>query len=219
MIITSQKKISEILDSIKNRNNVFLIGCTLCATVCKTGGETEIKNLAELLKKAGKQVTGWAVLDPACNLLQVKKLKRAKTKEIESSDVILSLACGGGTQAIAEVLQDKKVCPVNDTLFQGEVTELTLKKARFEEKCSLCGECLLDETAGICPVSLCPKGLMNGPCGGVKNKKCEVSDELDCVWMLIYERLKKQNELEKIKKVRGPKNYSRIKKPQKHELR
>jgi len=186
--------------------------------VCKTGGEKELKVMIEAVKKAGKQVTGWAILDPACNLLQVKRLKRTKTKEIVSSDVILSLACGGGTQAIAGIFEDKKVCPVNDTLFQGEVTELTLKKARFEQKCSLCGECVLDETAGMCPISLCPKGLLNGPCGGVKNKKCEVSDELDCVWVLIYEKLKKQNELEKLKKVREPKDHSRIKKPQTHEL-
>ncbi|MBU1894226.1 MAG: methylenetetrahydrofolate reductase C-terminal domain-containing protein, partial [Candidatus Omnitrophica bacterium] len=158
MIITRQKKISEILDTIKTKNNVFLVGCTLCATVCKTGGEKELKNLAEFLKKEGKRVTGWVILDPACNLLQVKKLKRDRAKEIEASDIILSLACGGGTQAIAEIFDNKKVSPANDTLFQGEITELTLKKARFEEKCSLCGECLLDETAGMCPVSLCPKG-------------------------------------------------------------
>jgi len=216
MIITRRKDLTEILDSLKGKKNVFIVGCTLCATVCKTGGEAELDEVAEVLRKANKIVTGKAMLDPACSLLQVRRLKRTNEKEISSASAILSLACGGGTQSIAEIFQDKKVCPANDTLFQGEVTELTLKRARFEQKCSLCGECVLSETAGVCPVTLCPKGLVNGPCGGMKNKKCEVSDELDCVWMVIYERLKSLGGLEKLKKIRPIRDNRKSKKPQKH---
>jgi len=215
MIITRRKDFQEILDSVKGKKKIFLIGCTLCATVCKTGGEAELDEMSRVLSKHGKVVTGQAILDPACNLLQVKRLGRRMGTEINQADAILSLACGGGTQATAEIFSDKKVCPANDTIFQGEITELSLRKARFEQKCSLCGECVLAQTGGICPVTLCPKGLINGPCGGMKNKKCEVSDELDCVWILIYERLKKLGELENLKQIRPIRDNRKNKKPQK----
>ncbi|MDD5596065.1 MAG: 5,10-methylenetetrahydrofolate reductase, partial [Candidatus Omnitrophica bacterium] len=142
MIITKQKPIDEILDYIKNDSAVFLIGCALCATTCKTGGEVEVKMLAGLLGVKGKQVTGWDILNPACYLLESKKLLRRKEKEIASADAIISLACGGGTQVIAEVL-GKPVYPVNNTLFQGEILQLSLKEDRFEKKCLMCGECIV----------------------------------------------------------------------------
>lgn len=219
MIITRKKDLSEILDSVKRKKKFFLVGCTLCATVCKTGGEAELDEMRRELVSGGKTVTGQAILDPACNLLQVKRLGRSQGKEIAQADVILSLACGGGTQAIAEIFKDKKVCPANDTIFQGEITSLTLKKAQFEQKCSLCGECVLAETGGICPVTLCPKALVNGPCGGMKNKKCEVSDELDCVWILIYERLKKLGELKNLKSIKPIRDNSKNRKPQTFETK
>ncbi len=219
MIITRKKDISEILDSVKGKRKIFLVGCTVCATVCKTGGEAELENMRRELVSHGKTVTAQVILDPACNLLECRRLSRREGKKIEQADVILSLACGGGTQALAEVFKDKKVCPANDTIFQGEITALTLKKARFEQKCSLCGECVLAETGGLCPVTLCPKGLVNGPCGGMKNKKCEVSDELDCVWILIYERLKKLGELKNLKRIKPIRDNSIRKKPQTFEIK
>jgi len=219
MIITRKKDISEILDSVKGKKKIFLVGCTLCATVCKTGGEAELEGVCRELAMHGKMVTGQAILDPACNLLECRRLSRREGKKISQADVILSLACGGGTQAIAEIFKDKKVCPANDTIFQGEITALTLRKARFEQKCSLCGECVLAETGGICPVTLCPKALVNGPCGGMKNKKCEVSDELDCVWILIYERLKKLGELKNLKRIKPTRDNSKSRKPQTFETK
>lgn len=214
MIITRQKPSPEINDSLKNAKKIFIIGCKLCATVCKTGGEQEIQNMTGALKTNGKTVTGWTVLDPACNLLEIKRLYRKQKQEIDTSDAILSLACGGGTQAVAGIFADKEVVPGNDTLFQGEITEITLKNAKFEQKCSLCGECLLAATGGLCPATLCPKGLLNGPCGGVKNGKCEVSSDLDCVWVLIYKKLKTRGKEKTLKAVRPPKDHSKNKKPQ-----
>ncbi len=214
MIISKRKPFSEILESIEGLKKVFIVGCTLCATTCKTGGEKEVKEITEALQEEGKTVTGWNVPDPACSLLAIKRLYRSQKKEIDESDVILSLACGGGTQAIAEIIPGKRVCPGNDTLFQGEITESTLKKVKFEQKCSLCGECVLASTGSICPVTRCPKSLVNGPCGGVKNGKCEISSDLDCAWMLIYEQLKSDGRLDEMKKVRRAKDHSKNKSPQ-----
>ena len=117
MIITKQKPLEEILNYIKNDTDVFLIGCALCATTCKTGGEAEVKLLSALLSTKRVNVTGWDILNPACYILESKKLLRRKEKEIAAAEAIISLACGGGTQAIAEIT-GKPVYPANDTLFQ-----------------------------------------------------------------------------------------------------
>ena len=214
MIITKQKELETILECIKNARTVFLIGCSLCATTCRTGGENELKDMEKVLVKQGKTVTGWVVLDPACNLLEIKRLYRKRKEEIDTADAILSFACGGGSQAILEIIPDKEVVACTDTLFQGEITKLTPKGGQFDQKCSLCGECGLSSTGGICPVTRCPKGLLNGPCGGVKEGKCEVDRDLDCVWILIYERLKKLGRLDDIKKARAPKDHRKNSKPQ-----
>ncbi len=194
MIITKQKPIEEIFDYIKNDSAVFLVGCAVCATTCKTGGETEAKLLSELLIAKGKKVTGWDILNPACYILESKKLLRRKEKEISAAESIISLACGGGTQAIAEMI-GKSVYPANDTLFQGEIIQLSPQEDRFEKKCLMCGECIVGVTGGICPVTRCPKGLRSGPCGGVNKEKCEVDPDRDCAWVLIYNRLKELGQL------------------------
>jgi len=214
MIITKQKKFSDLMRSLENYDKVFIVGCTLCATTCKTGGEDQVRELQTLLEREGKKITGTVVLDPACNILEVKRMYRKYLKEIDASGIILSLACGGGTQALLEVIERKEVMPGNDTLFQGEITSLSLKKSQFSQKCSLCGECMLWETGGICPVTRCPKGLVNGPCGGVKNGKCEVDSDLDCVWILIYSRLKDLGRLGEMKKIKLPKDNTKRKNPQ-----
>ncbi|MDP8259111.1 MAG: methylenetetrahydrofolate reductase C-terminal domain-containing protein [Candidatus Aadella gelida] len=213
MIITRQKPIDEILETIKHKKKIFLIGCQLCATTCRTGGEKEIKAMEKVLSDKGKKVTGCAVLDPACNLLEIKRLYRRKKKEINSSDALLGMSCGGGTQAVCEIIADASIFPTNDTLFQGEIKKITLKEAEFEQKCSLCGECTLSVTGAICPVTRCPKSLINGPCGGAKNGKCETDKDRDCVWIAIYERLKKNNKLEDMKKIRMPRDHEKNKAP------
>ncbi|MFQ5952009.1 MAG: methylenetetrahydrofolate reductase C-terminal domain-containing protein [Candidatus Omnitrophota bacterium] len=214
MIITKQKPLQELFDILKDERKVFLIGCTLCATTCKTGGEDQLKKTEKALLGEGKKVTGWAVLDPACNLLEVKRFHRKNKEKIDGSDAIVSFTCGGGTQAIVDIIREKKAYPGNDTLFQGEISKLTPKEAEFTQKCSLCGECALAVTRGICPVTMCPKSLANGPCGGIKDGKCEVDNELDCAWLLIYDRLKEFDQLDEIKKIRTPKDHSKSKKPQ-----
>ena len=219
MIITKQKPKAEILDSLGKAKKIFLTGCSLCATVCKTGGEDQLKDFIDILKQEKKTVTGWSVLEQACNFLEVKRLYRQKKEEMDGADAILSFSCGSGLQTLSGLLKGKMVLPGNDTLFQGEIAELSLKKAQFDQKCSLCGECMLATTGGICPVTRCAKGLVNGPCGGVKNGKCEIDSDLDCAWLVIYERLKELGSLSSIKKRRPPKDNSKSKKPQKHIIK
>ena len=210
MIITKQKPIEEILNYIKNDSDVFLIGCAVCATTCKTGGEAEVKLLSELLSAKGINVTGWDILNPACYILESKKLLRRKEKEIAAAKSIISLACGGGTQAIAEMI-GKPVYPANETLFQGEIIRLSPQEDRFEKKCLLCGECIIGITGGICPVTRCPKGLRNGPCGGVNKGKCEVDSERDCVWVLISNKLKELGQLGNMEIISKARDYSQEK--------
>ncbi|MBU1084119.1 MAG: methylenetetrahydrofolate reductase C-terminal domain-containing protein [Candidatus Omnitrophota bacterium] len=213
MIITRQKPFSDILKGLEGKEKIFLFGCGLCATTCKTGGEKDLAAMEKLLAREDKKVTGWIVLEPSCSLLEIKRAYRDKKAEIAFSDAILSMSCGGGTQAIAEIIEDKDILPSNNTLFQGEISKMTLREARFEQKCSLCGECALAETETICPVTQCPKSLVNGPCGGVKQGKCETDRERDCVWIRIYERLKKKGRIDNLRKRKEPPDHGANKNP------
>jgi len=214
MIITRHKPFDKILEFIEDVDKIYLVGCELCAKVCKTGGEDALKKIAKKLEENGKKITGFSVLNPACNVLEVKRLHRNAKKEIEAADAILSFACGGGTQALAEQIKDKVVYPGNDTLFQGEIYASGIKGTQFDQKCSLCGDCILMMTGGICPVTRCPKGLLNGPCGGVKNGKCEIEGDIDCVWLLIYDKLKSFGQLDKMRTIKKPKDNRARKTPQ-----
>ncbi len=219
MIITSQKPFSDIIEYVKNDKKIFLIGCNICATICRTGGEEELKKMKKLLVERGKTVTGTVVLDPACSIVEIKRFYRKHINEIKSADALVSFACGGGTQAVAETIEGSKVFPGNDTLFQGEIAKYTLREREFRQRCSLCGDCMLAVTGGICPVTRCPKGLINGPCGGTKDGKCEVDKDLECVWLTIYERLKQMNKLDEMKVIREPRDHSKSRKPQNISVR
>lgn len=210
MIITKQKPVDQILKYLEGCEKIFIVGCTQCATVCKTGGEDEVKKMKEVLEQHGKQVLGIGVWDVPCNLLEVKKKSRENKEAVSKADAILSMACGDGTFTVFKGT-DKKVYPATDTLFLGEIE----RAGHFSEACSLCGECTLFVTGGYCPNTLCPKGLQNGPCGGAKEGKCEISPDIDCVWILIYKRLKDIGELDKMKQIQPAKDYSKAVKPKK----
>ncbi|HLA49780.1 MAG TPA: methylenetetrahydrofolate reductase C-terminal domain-containing protein [Thermodesulfovibrionia bacterium] len=125
------------------------------------------------------------------------------------------MSCGAGTQTAVELYEDKPVYPTNDTLFLGNMTRLQM----FDERCSLCGKCILDKTGGICPITACPKGLLNGPCGGTNEGKCEVSPDIECAWVRIYNRMKRINKLEDMREIAKPKDWSAHKKPMKLNIR
>jgi ferredoxin len=210
MIITTRKPEKHILGYLKKDKNVFLIGCAQCATICKTGGEEQLRDMEILLKAKGKIVTGKTVLDPACHLVKAKQFFYQNKTIIDKTDAILVMACGDGAQTINDIAKTKKVFPALDTLFLGEIE----RGGSFSQKCILCGECVIDRTAAICPLTLCTKGLLNGPCGGSKMEKCEIDKNRDCGWIIIYKKLKESNSLANMKTICKPQDYSKQVKPQ-----
>jgi len=210
MIISKQKPFEEILNFLKNKQNIFITGCSLCATSCMTGGQQQIDEMKDKLEKLGKTVTGSIIFDPSCHMLQVRATLKKHKAELTSSDAILCMACGDGAQTVANFVKIP-VYPANDTLFIGEIERI----GRFSEACKACGQCELGWSAGICPVTKCAKSLLNGPCGGAKNGKCEVNSENDCAWVLIYNRLKEQDMLDTLLEIKGPKDYSKAANPRK----
>ena len=215
MVISDKKPIQEILGFLEGSEKVVLVGCNQCAATCKTGGEPELQAMKEELEANGKTVLVCKVIDPCCNLLQCKKDLKAVKEELKEADAILSLACGDGTQTIVKNTKSMPVYPANNTLFIGEVERV----GQFEEACKACGECELGWTGGICPVTMCAKGLINGACGGAKDGKCEISHENDCAWIKIYERLKDIDQLENLTAVRPPKDYSKQNNPRSLDLK
>ena len=215
MVISDKKPIQEILGFLEGSEKVVLVGCNQCAATCKTGGEPELQAMKEELEANGKTVLGCKVIDPCCNLLQCKKDLKAVKEELKEADAILSLACDDGTQTIVKNTKSMPVYPANNTLFIGEVERV----GQFEEACKACGECELGWTGGICPVTMCAKGLINGACGGAKDGKCEISHENDCAWIKIYERLKDIDQLENLTAVRPPKDYSKQNNPRSLDLK
>ena len=212
MIITEQKPIAQILDSLKDAASVFLVGCGECATTCKTGGTTEVASLAQELIKSGKKVIGSCVPKAPCIAAQIKVEYAKNMAALRQADAIVVLSCGLGTQSAKDNDRlGKTVVPACDTIC-GAVVD---GGNNFFEKCSMCGDCILGETAGICPVTLCPKGLLNGPCGGMDKGKCEVDKERDCVWVLIYNEQAKKGAAGALQTIQGPKDFKKATKPHK----
>jgi ferredoxin len=195
MIITTKKDRKKVLEAVKNYNSFFLIGCSECASLCGTGNEEALKELADLLKQEGKTVTGMVVPKTGCQTLGTKIELKKDREACESADAIIVLSCGAGTQSAVEIFPDKPVYPANDSVFLGNMTRFQM----FDERCSLCGECVIDMTGGLCPVTLCPKGILVGPCGGCKDGNCEVSPDIKCAWIRIYERMKKLDQLDQLR--------------------
>ena len=204
MIITKQKDFNELLSSV-GKEPVFIIGCSECATVCHTGGEKEVLELKSALEDKNIPVTGWVILEPACHLQNDKRILRKYKDEVNKANKILVLACGNGIQTVSEIIENADVIAGNDTLFLGEI-----KRANeFEKRCIMCGDCIEDLFGGFCPVSRCPKSMLNGPCGGSIDGKCEIDSNIDCVWDLIYKRLKEKKQLQLLKIIQEPKDWSK----------
>jgi ferredoxin len=214
MIISEKKPFDEILESLKDSKKVIITGCSLCASTCKVGGEEEVLEMKAKLEENGKEVLGYKILDPSCNLLKTRKDLKGLKDELKEADAILSLACGDGTQTVAKLVKNS-VYPGNNTMFIGEVERV----GQYAEACRACGSCQLGWTGGICPVTICAKGLLNGPCGGARDGKCEVSPENDCAWILIYEKLKEQGKLDNLLEIREPRDYQVSYHPRKIDLK
>jgi len=212
MIITEQKPIQKILEALGEYKNVFLVGCGECATTCKTGGEAELIKMKQQLEEAGKTVTGTCLPKAPCVASQLKSELARNMQALRKADAVLVLACGLGVQSVKD--NDRlnlAILPACNSLFGATMDA----QGNFYEKCSLCGECVLDLTQGICPVTLCAKGLLNGPCGGMDKGKCEVDKDKDCAWVLIYREMEKKNKLAQMGKVQAAKDFKKTTKPRK----
>ncbi len=189
MIITKPRDWTRIranLDSI-SAERVFLMGCGQCATVAGTGGEKEIMIAKSRLQAEGYEVTGWAVGEVACHQGGTRLESRKHYGDIDRADAVVVLTCGAGVQTVADSV-GKPVFPGLESAFLGNV----VRHGVFEERCQMCGDCVLDLTAGICPVTTCPKGLLNGPCGGMWDGRCEVMTDRECTHVRIHHRLAEQ---------------------------
>ena len=217
MHATIQKPLEEILGFIKEGEKVFVVGCGNCAEKCRSGGEQETRMMKSRLEEKGVKVTGYAATASGkslCKLSLAKQMLKEHENEVSVTDAFLILACGQGIHTIIDATDGGIVHPGCDTIFGGE----TVTDDFITEYCSLCGECIVDVTGGLCPMTLCTKTLLNGPCGGSKDGKCEVDKEQDCGWQLIYERLKSINKLNLMEQYMEPKNYATWSKPRNLKL-
>lgn len=205
MIVGSQKPIDEIWGMVKGFKNILVFGCNTCVAICHAGGEKEAETIAALLRmrarQEGKEMT--------VNHLGVMRHCEPEyfepvMEELKKYNLILSTACGVGVNFLSDRTGNIPVYPGINTSFYGAGEAPGV----FKELCAGCGNCILHLTGGICPIARCAKTLMNGPCGGTNKGKCEVSDEIDCAWYLIVERMRRLGALEKLVEIQPPRNWA-----------
>jgi ferredoxin len=204
MIVAKRKPFDEIMDLVKDHKKILLVGCGTCVAVCLAGGEKEVAVLAAELEMARK------LKDNPVELKSVtleRQCDREYLAELDSMapefDALVSMACGVGIQFLAERFADKPVYPAVDTCGLAVNQDV----GWYEERCRSCGRCVLGLTGGICPVTMCAKGLYNGPCGGTNKGNCEISADQPCAWNAIYERLKAQGRLECIREIQATQDW------------
>lgn len=205
MIIGEQKPLEEIKELIGEARKVLVAGCGTCVAVCSAGGEREAQILASALRLAfqvdgnSREVTE-ATVQRQCEWEYIDPL----AEQIAESDVVVSLACGIGVQTLVERFPEAWIVPGLNTTFLGMPQEQGI----WVERCQACGNCILGVTAGICPIARCSKQLLNGPCGGSHDGRCEVNPDIECAWQLIYDRLRKLGKLELMLKFQPAKDWS-----------
>jgi ferredoxin len=205
MIVAERKSIPELMDMLQGHKRILVLGCGTCVTVCLAGGEREVGIIASALRIAGRLKgldfkVDELTIERQCDNIFIEKAAEA----IRKADVVLSLGCGAGVQAIAERYINKPVYAGLNTKFLGILEE----RGVWAEKCAACGTCVLHEYGGICPVTRCAKHMLNGPCGGSREDRCEVRPDRPCAWQLIYQRLNATGQLNKIKSIKLPKDWN-----------
>jgi ferredoxin len=208
MIVAKRKAFTEIKDIVSGHRKILIVGCGTCVAVCLAGGETEVAILASQLRIALGLDGHDVEIDEAIVYRQCDReflVDLSKKKNVADYDVIVSMACGAGVQLLGDVYDGKLVVPALNTVFLGVAGGPGI----WTERCESCGDCVLGETGGICPITMCAKGLLNGPCSGTRHGKCEVNPEIDCAWAKIYDRLAARGDVGRISKVFPPRNNSR----------
>jgi hypothetical protein len=205
IVIFKQKPIEEILGYLANDKSVFLLRCAGCSRFNQVDAESDLISLKEIIEGKSITISGFAIRSLLC--VKAKSVLEELTESIGNPSSILVIACGLGIQSIAEAT-DKVVHPACNSFIDKE----SLERGKRENRCRTCGDCVLEFTGGICPLTVCSKGLLNGPCGGSSGYKCEISKEIECGWILIYERMKKLGRMKELMSFLSPKDYRKIQK-------
>jgi ferredoxin len=206
MITAERKPLSEIKESIAPYKKMLIVGCGSCVAECASGGEKEVGLLASALRMdAKKENRELELLEMTLDRQCVFEFIDQLTELVDEYDAVLSLGCGAGVQAVAEVFPRAIIVPALNTTFLGQTKESGL----WLENCRGCGDCKLAYFAAVCPVTRCAKGLFNGPCGGSKNGNCEVDPETPCAWALIVTRLEESGRLDALATIHPPAQWSR----------
>lgn len=205
MIVAQQKPVKAIAEMISAYQKVLLVGCAGCVTVCLAGGEKETKILAYALRlMRQRQKKPLQTVTYVCTRQCDPEFLAPLDDLVKEVEAVISLACGVGVQYLAERYGDKWVVPALDTKFAGGTRE----QGVWEERCGLCGHCILHLTGGICPLTRCAKSMLNGPCGGTQNGKCEIDADLDCTWQLIYDRMRTLGKLADLMTIQMPQDWT-----------
>ncbi len=205
MIVGKQKPFEEIWDMVKDFKKVLVYGCNTCVAICHAGGGKEAEIIASMIRiKAAEEGVPMEVKHAGVERHCEPEYFEPLMAEVKTYDLVLSTACGVGVNFLSERIGNIPVYPGIDTSFFGAVPQAGV----FTELCAGCGKCILHLTGGICPIARCSKTLMNGPCGGTNKGKCEISQEVDCGWYLIVERMKQLGTLEKLYEIQKPRNWS-----------
>ena len=205
MIVGEQKPIQEILRMMEPYDRILVAGCGSCVTVCLAGGQKEVGILASVLRIArAKEGRPLEVAEGTVERQCEEEFIQTLEDTMEGAEAVVSIACGIGVQTLTDVFPQKKIYPGLNTTFMG----MPLEQGVWAERCQACGNCLLDVTGGICPISRCAKSLFNGPCGGSQDGQCEVNAEIECAWQLIYDRLKALGELDRLEEVMLERDWS-----------
>jgi len=214
MIGTARKSLEDIVSALEKYEKIAVTGCSGCSKYCKTGGEPEVAAMAEALRKAGKQVMLEVTPERGCYIEHTSAALEARRQELAKSDAVLVLGCGGATQTMRQTTEQLGVTiPVKSGLDTVGHVDVVEPRSVALEQCGECGECVLNDTGGICPVTKCAKSLLNGPCGGAEDGKCEADKDRPCAWILIYDRLKALGELESLRNYREPKDHRKANRP------
>ncbi len=205
MIVAEAKPFAEVAGMIGGCRRLLVVACAGCTAVCGVGGVRQAGELAAALRihfrlkglELETEVTG---VTRQCEPEFVGELAEA----VARCGAVLSFGCGVGVQFVADRFAGVPVFPALNTRFAGGFTV----SGAWEERCRLCGDCQLHLTGGICPLTRCAKGILNGPCGGVQDGRCEVGWDVPCAWMLIHERLAALGRTELLRPIRPPRNWA-----------
>ncbi|MHB1293411.1 MAG: methylenetetrahydrofolate reductase C-terminal domain-containing protein [Anaerolineae bacterium] len=206
MIVAERKPIAEIVANVRKADKLLVVGCNTCVAVCLAGGAKEVAVLSSALRLALRGENPNLVVEEACVERQCEEeFNTPLAERIAAADIVLSMACGVGVQTLAEQFPSAVFSPALNTSFMGRPEE----RGIWSERCIGCGNCVLDRFGGVCPITRCSKNLLNGPCGGSANGRCEVDPEnIPCAWQLIYDRLSALGQLDRLLEVEPPKDWS-----------